>query len=252
MAITTASRESYHPTIDSDGRFVGGERDYHGRLRIIESEVDFSGKRVLDLGCSGGFFTFALAKKAQSVTAVDGDCHMIEINRGAANKLGCTNIEFICERITPEFLDSLPRYDVVLFLSVFHHMIANSAVYEWGDAGEEAEAQRILHAINRRADTLVFEMGRPDETFHWSGAVKATVGEPREWVPEHVFRSALKSVQVFDGAGYKKWPFRWLPQLAGLGFGSRAGTKLNSMIGVDQRDFREIYVGRKIVEHSYP
>lgn len=244
MGITVKSRESYHPTVDNDGRFIGGERDYYGRLRVIESEVDFTGKRVLDLGCSGGFFAFAIANKAASVTAVDGDQHMIEKNREAAKKVCCTKVEFICERITPEFLDSLPKYDVVLFLSVFHHMVANSAVYDWSDACEQDDAQRVLKAIRKLADVLIFEMGRPDEHFHWSDAVNVAVGEPRVWVPEHVFGPTYKSVKVLDGAGYQKWPFRWLPQLRELGFGSRFGRKLNRMIGIDQRDFREIYIGR--------
>lgn len=249
MSVSVESRESYQPTITDDGAFTGGERDYQGRLQIIERHIDFRGKRVLDLGCSAGFYSFSIARKALSVTGVDGDAHMIERNRDAAQRIGCTNVEFLCERITSEFLQGLPTYDVVLFLSVFHHLLADSGTYAWGSA-TPSEAEALLDATKRCASIYVFEMGRPEESFHWSRGIKRAIGEPRHWVPQHVFGSEFNQVLTLDGPARARLPYRWLPWLYPFAFHSRVGRKLNRLIGIDQRDFREIYIGTQVLQKT--
>jgi SAM-dependent methyltransferase len=247
MGISWQSRKQYHPQVSADGTFVGGERNHQARLAIIEREVDFAGKRVLDLGCSGGFFSLSVARTARSVTGVDGDARVIEQNREAAKRLGLTNVEFLCERITPAFLATLERYDVVLFLSVFHHILVTSRTYDWNDARAESSAGELLRAIAERADTYVFEIGRPDECFDWAEPLGARIGEPRTWVPEHVFGPGFVQVKTLPGPAYGKTPFKWLtstPQTAPL---HRLARRWHRLVGVDQRDFREIYVGRRHV-----
>lgn len=248
MGISVQARESYQPHVDQHGRFVGGERDYRARLRLIEQEVDFTGATVLDLGCSGGFFSFGAARKAKSVTAIDADAHMIERNRKAAGQLHCTNVEFVCERITPELLDNLPKFDVVLFLSVFHHMLTDSGSYDWGNAKDPNEPGRLLAAIRRRSSTLVFEMGRPDEHVGWSQRVRSAIGEPRDWVPRHVFGRDAADVKTLAGCGYRRFPFRWFPQLASPCSHTRVGRKFMYILGINPCDFREIYVGHPVAD----
>lgn len=246
MSISLQSRRRYHPRLGADGLFAGGERAHRERLDIIEREVDVSGKSVLDLGCSGGFFSFSLAPRAARIVAVDADRSVIEQNRDAARRLGRSNIEFVCERITPQFLDALGQYDVVLFLSVFHHILVNSDTYDWTDAQGASSATALLRAVAARVkDTYVFEMGRPDESFDWATKVRARIGEPRQWVPEHVFGPAFAQVQVLPGAAHARWPYRWLRAGEQTSPLSRLARKAHRVLGVDQRDFREIYVGRR-------
>lgn len=246
MGITTSSRELYQPSIDEHGNFIGGERDYQGRLDIIESVVDFTGKRVLDLGCSGGFFSFSIARKAQHVTAVDADSHMIQKNIENAKRLKIENIDFVNKKIDAAFLKETGNYDVVLFLSVFHHIIVGSSVYDWTEEKEQGEAMKLLAALRNVGDILVFDMGRPEEGFHWCADLKRIIGEPRDWVPQHVFGTdTFADVRILPGAAGRKWPFRKCPQLGRLPFGPRIGSRLYRLAGVDRRDFREIYIGRK-------
>ncbi len=246
MGITTSSRELYQPSIDEHGNFVGGERDYQGRLDIIESVVDFTGKRVLDLGCSGGFFSFSIARKAKHVTAVDADSHMIQKNIENAKKLKIENIDFINKKIDAEFLNGLENYDVVLFLSVFHHIIVGSSVYDWTEDKEQGAAMELLDALRNVGDTLVFDMGRPEEGYHWCADLKRAIGEPRDWVPSHVFgKDIYDDIRILPGSAGKRWPFSRFPHLGRLPIGGRIGSRLYRLIGVDRRDFREIYIGKK-------
>lgn len=238
-----ASADSYHPTVDGRGRFVGGGRNFAGRLKLLEEAIEFSGKRVLDLGCSGGFFSFSLAEKARSVLAIDADAEVIEVNNRARDRVGYTNVEFLCARITPELMASLPEYDVVLFLSVFHHLAASSETYEWTRRSGEREALAVIEAIRARADTFVFETGRSDEGFPWCQRLEETIGEPREWVSEHVFDDRFQEVRVIQGAAYQQWPFSWFPAARRAIPPSRFGRRVLGRLGVDVRDFREIYVG---------
>lgn len=42
-----------------------------GRLRWMDRQIDWAGKRVLDLGCAGGFMAEALAARGAIVTGID-------------------------------------------------------------------------------------------------------------------------------------------------------------------------------------
>lgn len=246
MGITTSSRELYQPSIDEHGNFVGGERDYQGRLDIIESVVDFTGKRVLDLGCSGGFFSFSIARKAKHVTAVDADSHMIQKNIENAKKLKIENIDFVNKKIDAEFLNGLENYDVVLFLSVFHHIIIGSSTYDWTEDNEQDEAMVLLDAVKNVGDVLVFEIGRPEEGYKWCADLKRAIGGPRKWVTKHVFgKDTFEDVSILPGVASQRWLFRTFPLLGRLALGNRVGRKISRLAGVDRRDFREIYIGKK-------
>src|SRR5699024_8487199 len=96
--------------IEHIAQYMRPRRFRKGRLRIIENEVDFIGKRVLDLGCADGSLTFLIASKAKSITAVDANIKHIEKDKENAKKLGFQNIEFICQPIAPKFLKELPQY----------------------------------------------------------------------------------------------------------------------------------------------
>ncbi|MEM7689235.1 MAG: bifunctional 2-polyprenyl-6-hydroxyphenol methylase/3-demethylubiquinol 3-O-methyltransferase UbiG [Pseudomonadota bacterium] len=42
-----------------------------GRLTFFDKHIDWTGKRVLDVGCAGGFMSEAIAAKGASVTGID-------------------------------------------------------------------------------------------------------------------------------------------------------------------------------------
>lgn len=242
MTINITSRKAYHPFVDNEGAFKGGERDYEGRLRKIDHVINFSGARVLDLGCSGGFFSFSLAKKAAFVCAVDADEELQNQNRITQERLGLTNIDFLTATLTPSFLKSLPQFDVVIFLSVFHHFLATSGTYDWNDP-DLSKAYEMLEAVQALGKVLVFETGHPDEGFDWCQDIQQTLGEPREWVRQTVFGESYTTVLALRGTAYDHFPFKTIPLLRRLIPANKYGRNAIKMLGVDIRDFRDIYIG---------
>lgn len=250
MTITVKAREVYQPVLDASGRFVGGERDYAGRLRLIEKHVDFTGKTVLDLGCSGGFFTFSAARKARSVIAVDADEHMINKNIETARQHGFDNVSFICRAIDPSLIEELPKVDIVLFLSVFHHMVTESGTYDWSPGRDAERATNLLRGVCRLGDTVVFEMGQPGEGFKWCEDVSRLSNDLPGWIRENAFGDGFSDVRRLHGSAYQRFPFSAAPPIRRLIPGNRAGRRLLRFLDVDIRDFRDIYIGTRDTPRS--
>jgi GT2 family glycosyltransferase/SAM-dependent methyltransferase len=88
------------------------------RLDLLLLNEDFRGKRVLDLGCNVGFFSLNIARYAKEVVGIDHDQIAINKARELAKKYKIQNVDFICGKITPELLDRLGKFDVVLALAI--------------------------------------------------------------------------------------------------------------------------------------
>ena len=186
MGLSVEDRLDYHAThrkriFSSSGRMASK------RLKEIELNINFEGKTVLDLGCSGGYFSFNLAKTAKQVLGVDGDKEVIDQNILQVQQKNIDNIKFIHSRITSDFLLTLEKYDVVIFLSVFHHMLAASDAYGWNTEDSRNTAIKTLSDIRNRANIMVFEMGRSDEQYDWSSKLPKMLPDPVSWVINNVF-----------------------------------------------------------------
>ena len=59
-----------------------------GRLKWFDRHIDWAGKRVLDLGCAGGFMAEALAERGAIVTGIDPAAQAIEAARVHAAQIG--------------------------------------------------------------------------------------------------------------------------------------------------------------------
>ncbi len=154
--------KSYQP--DPFGLVSSGadvDRDPEGTLKkwlLIKDELPDEPYTALDLGCNIGYFSFNMARN--NADHVVG----IELERGpvlVAEKLKILgrvgNVGFLNSTITDRNVDLLGEYDVILFLSVFHHI-----VYAHGmDA-----AKYVLSAlINKSRKALYFETGQGDQGF---------------------------------------------------------------------------------------
>lgn len=94
------------------------------KWREIEGSIpkDLRGKRVLDIGCNSGFYSFEMARRGASVLAIDHDERYLRQARWAASKLD------LSERIDFAPIDvyglgkTRDTFDIVLFLGVFYHL----------------------------------------------------------------------------------------------------------------------------------
>jgi tRNA (mo5U34)-methyltransferase len=84
--------------------------------------ADLSGKRVLDIGCNAGFYSFALAERGAEVLGVDMDEHYLRQARWAARQKGLEpRVSF--EQASVYDVGRLDGpFDVVLFMGVLYHL----------------------------------------------------------------------------------------------------------------------------------
>jgi SAM-dependent methyltransferase len=248
LPVTLNERMRYHPDPNRQEE-APSKRRVDGRYRAIEERVELAGRRVLDLGCSGGYFGFRMADLVSGYVGVDADDAVIERNRHAARKRGLGNLEFRQSLITPSFVRSLVPVDVVLFLSVFHHMLATSVAYAWNQGAADFDAVELLRALNERTDVLVFETGYPDEGFEWCARLPPMTPTPRAWVERTLRDAGFRHIEVVPADSFRR-PLDGLRRHIALALGYArhprplSGQIANRILQVDSRDNRDLFVAR--------
>ncbi len=80
------------------------------------------GWSVLDIGCNAGFYSFELARRGATVTAIDIDDHYLSQARWAASIYGLSNMITFEKKQLYELSKSIKQYDVVWFMGVLYHL----------------------------------------------------------------------------------------------------------------------------------
>lgn len=137
--------ENTYQTVPELG--IGGYRDNQRRLELMElDKLDFTGKSVLDIGCSGGFYCrYAKSRGANRVMGVDFP-EVSDVAFEVSNYLGFYDIDF--ERMILEKDQDYNfgfGFDIVFYLSVYRYFeyapflkLAKMVIYEHnGDKTEE-------------------------------------------------------------------------------------------------------------------
>lgn len=199
LGLLARAYQPYHPVSLAENRVRAGERTCGDRWVLIAPAL--SRHRIgtlLDLGCAEGYFVRQSATIAGCIAlGVDADIRRLTVAQTASALDGTPNAGFMLARITPDFIDRLPEFDAVLFLSVLHHIMAEHG---------EAYARDIMERIRRKTKTLViFDMGQSDETGQaWSGRLPAMGEAPRLWIAEFLRSAGYAAVEPLGEAdGYQ-------------------------------------------------
>ncbi len=125
--------------------------------------------RVLDLGCAQGYFSLSLAKLGAIVHGVDYLDKNIDVCRALADENPEFNISFEIGRIEHILADlQLDQYDLVLGLSVFHHIVHEHGLLK---------VQNMLSVLANKVGVAIFELALASEPLYW-GASQAQ--QPKE------------------------------------------------------------------------
>jgi SAM-dependent methyltransferase len=76
---------------------------------------------AMDVGSNVGFFLLALAETGIATVGVEMHEPFFRISRYAARRLRAKAVGHLLMEVTPDTVRLLPRTDIVIFLSVFHH-----------------------------------------------------------------------------------------------------------------------------------
>lgn len=119
--------------------------------------------RVLDLGCAQGYFSLSLAERGAKVLGIDFLDLNVDVCRSLADEFPQFDITFECDRIEDVIERSVDdSYDIVLGLSVFHHVI------------HEHGLERTAWLMSRLADISsfsVFEFALASEPLYWAASL---------------------------------------------------------------------------------
>lgn len=180
--------EPYHP-ISIGGKVVApGERGCSDRWAVISKVLAEGPCTVLDLGCAEGYFVSRAAKEFGCFSlGVDADVRRLTIAQDLNLEDGNERAGFMYAHITLDFLNTLPRFDVVILLAVLHHVM-----YEHGVDYAHEFMKRVRA---KTGASLIFEMGQSNETaMGWAPLLPDMGAHPHEWVKGFLLSSGFSSV----------------------------------------------------------
>lgn len=159
------------------------------RASAIYEMVDLDGKTVLDLACNVGTISGLLAQRGAKVRGVDHDEDSINLAREVNKGVDAT---FDVETIDLEFIESLPHYDVIVWLSQFNWLVKQKGL---------EHALDCLWEIGKHCDTLIFETaGRNDGS------------APIDFFQEEILRLLCRNTIFTDIRDLGQWNDLWTPR----------------------------------------
>jgi len=147
----------YEPVKINKKLYNNNKRDWENRWEAIQNEIiNYDASSVLDIGCAEGWF-IRLAAEKLNCFALGIDTKNKNILPGEIARLH-DQVEFCASMegtITPSTIEKIPHFDVVLCLSVVHHIIRKD--------GYERGVDFVKSIANKTTKAIIFEMGTSDE-----------------------------------------------------------------------------------------
>lgn len=160
--------------------------DTQERFELLNSHLGPAHQSLLDIGCADGFLTHKFAETEMFAIGVD----VSEANLGIAQSKYThdTGVAFTQFEVNPKTVDCLPRTDVVLLLTVYHH---------WCDAFGFEHAEEMLTKIVDNSTIVFFEPpGRELDRPKFDGYENETVKGYYQSYLEHILDEEVKVVYL--------------------------------------------------------
>ncbi|PPU77908.1 kinase [Xanthomonas cucurbitae] len=185
-AVVAALPEKYQPIFGHPELSDGSSRGCEDRLLLIRECAQrlqaALGRplRVLDLGCAQGFFSLNLAADGHTVHGVD----FLDLNVNVCKALAAENPSFAAsfEHGTVEdVIDRLEpgRYDLVLGLSVFHHLVHARGILS---------VSELCRKLSEKTAAGLFELALHEEPLYWAPSLPQ---DPAEILSSYAFLRLL-------------------------------------------------------------
>ena len=196
------SYSPYHPVDILGERFGEGERACIDRWATIAVQLGAAGARtLLDLGCAEGFFVHQAARSGYLALGVDADVLRLSLAQASATLNKVQGAGFMYAELTPEFIDTLPPYDAVLFLSVLHHIM-----YERGVDYARDYMSRLKAKVGK---FMIFDMAQSNETRHaWAKLLPDMGSDPHAWIAEFLRSAGYRAVEKIGETDAYQGPVR--------------------------------------------
>jgi SAM-dependent methyltransferase len=192
IARLARSYEAYQPVRIGDRQLADGARTCLDRWSHIETILQrTNAKSLLDLGCAEGYFVQQAARHGCIGLGVDADMRRLTIAQNTSILNGVSGAGFLYGQISVDFIEALPSFDVVLFLSVLHHVIHAQGI--------DYAAQIMTSILQRTRLGLVFDMGQSNENRppnDWSRILPPMEPDPKTWITNFLKDVGFSEVEV--------------------------------------------------------
>lgn len=163
-------------------------RESTDRLSVIVQHIPAAAKTVLDIGSNTGYFLFSLNEMGFYCHGLEIDPDLVHFTNLAAFIKGSRGLSCECGKLNKIYVDSMPPYDVVICLSVMHHIVM-------ADGLDEATAL-LCGLAQKTKQVFFFEMGQSNEIMaDWAKRLPAMSPTPERWIADWLARCGFKRVK---------------------------------------------------------
>ena len=159
-----ASVATWRHTIEvAPGIFTEGTVDNRTELARLKLPVDLAGKRVLDVGCSDGFYSFTCEGRGAEVVALDDESSLLAGEGNGftvARELLGSKVDYRVADVETLAESDLGHFDLVLFVNVLYHVQNPQRALRALAAVTRPGGRMVLKTIFRN-DVRVWVRGRP-------------------------------------------------------------------------------------------
>jgi len=120
--------------------------DSKARWQLMAPRIDEKDESCIDIGCADGYFVKQFSNLGLLTMGVDQSKESVQTARALyADQEGAS---FMNYWITPDSIQSIPSFDVILLLTVYHH---------WVTQNGHGEAERMLKVLADKSKKIFFE-----------------------------------------------------------------------------------------------
>lgn len=198
--ILSRSYPNYQPIYRNGRLVIGADRGCLDRWDLIKKEIfAYKAGSVLDIGSAEGFYAIQAAKECGCFSlGLEADVRRFAIAQHQVLNEKIMPAGFVLGVADENLLGKMPNFDVVIFMSVMHHMMYSLGV---------AYCERFLKALHSRINKLmIFEMGQSDETENkWAKDLPDMGSNPHEWIKNFLLSNGFSKVtKIGETDSYKK------------------------------------------------
>lgn len=171
------------------------------RWQQIKKNIPKSSKSLKDIGSCVGYFCFSAAKECGLYSyGIDIDDRFLRIANYTRERTKINNVYFTNMNIDQKTAGFLPRTDITLCLSVWHHW-----VYQYGVTKATLILKKIWELTDKR---LFFESGEEEtaKEFNLPFTTKELARETiHKYLQENLKSSKVKQIGKFAAGNYRHY-----------------------------------------------